>query len=73
MAHQVLKPAEGLQVRKLNGFYLAPEGELVEMNSYWLRRLNDGDVVAQASSPAQAPNAGETPALQDPAPRKRKE
>jgi hypothetical protein len=70
MAHPILIPAPGLRVRKPDGTLLAPEGEVVEMNSYWLRRLADGDV-APASSPDQAPNAGGTPALH--VPRKPKE
>lgn len=41
-----LKPADGLQVRKPNGSHLATEGEAITFDSYWLRRLNKGDVVA---------------------------
>lgn len=34
-----------LRVRKPVGGYLAEDGELVRMDSHWLRRKNDGDVV----------------------------
>ena len=40
-----IKPAPGLTVRKPGGAVLSEEGETVPKNSYWLRRVNDGDVV----------------------------
>lgn len=41
-----LKPAKtNVPVRKPDGSYLAVEGEAVLRNAYWVRRLNDGDVV----------------------------
>jgi hypothetical protein len=40
-----LKPTAGRHLRKENGQILAVGGETVIATSYWLRRLNDGDVV----------------------------
>lgn len=49
-----IKPAApGLKVRKPVNGYLAAEGEEVNAESYWLRRMADGDVVA-AERPADA-------------------
>jgi len=44
--------AEPLKVRKPVNGHLAADGEWVNRESYWLRRLNDGDVV-QATPPAE--------------------
>ncbi|MND24074.1 hypothetical protein D3C80_144880 [compost metagenome] len=41
-----IKPAPGLIIRKPDGNKLAVEGEVVPRNSFWLKRLADGDVVA---------------------------
>ena len=59
-----LKPAfidgEPLKVRKPQGGYLATQGELIVLTTYWRRRRDDGDVVAvdetqpDASAPADA-------------------
>lgn len=51
MEKQTLKPAPGLKVRMPNGNHLPDGGAEVELNSYWLRRLNDGDVVQAAAKP----------------------
>jgi len=41
-----IKPAKAaVPVRKPSGEYLAAEGENVERSSYWVRRIQDGDVV----------------------------
>lgn len=48
MQTKFLKPAADLKVRKPDGRHLNPEGEPVELNSYWLRRIDDGDVVETA-------------------------
>ena len=40
----VVKPAKGLTVLKPDGGKLAAEGETVTRNSFWIRRLSDGDV-----------------------------
>lgn len=40
-----LKPAADVVVRKQDGKPLAADGEAVELNSYWQRRLDDRDVV----------------------------
>lgn len=42
-----------LKVRKPTGGHLAEQGEYVPDESYWRRRLNDGDVV-QADPPKEA-------------------
>lgn len=52
-----IKPAApGLKVRKPVNGHLAAEGEEVNADSYWLRRMADGDVV-EAERPAAAPQA----------------
>lgn len=33
-----------IPVRKSDGEFLAAQGEFVERSSFWVRRLNDGDV-----------------------------
>lgn len=38
------KPNKGVTFRKENGEFINPEGEVVELNSFWIRRRNDGDV-----------------------------
>lgn len=45
MQTKFIKPAPGLRVRMPNGNVLPAEGAAVAMNSYWLRRLEDGDVI----------------------------
>lgn len=41
-----LKPKEGLLVRDEKTKQILPvEGRIVEMSTYWVRRLKDGDVV----------------------------
>lgn len=51
MSHtKFIKPAPGYAVRMPNGNVLPAEGAEVELNSYWLRRMDDGDVVP-ASKP----------------------
>lgn len=38
------KPNKDKAFRKENGQFINPEGEIVELNSFWIRRRNDGDV-----------------------------
>lgn len=47
MARMQLRPADGLKVRKPAAPFpqLAAEGEEVELDTYWRRRLRAGDVV----------------------------
>lgn len=53
-----VKPAKpGMKVRKPVNGYLAADGELVNAEGYWLRRIADGDVVG-ATAPADADKAG---------------
>ncbi|HAT3671798.1 TPA: DUF2635 domain-containing protein [Klebsiella oxytoca] len=41
-----IKPARaGLQVRKADGQHLNPEGEVLPVSAWWLRREAEGDVV----------------------------
>lgn len=49
-----IQPTPGITVRKPVGGYLATEGEEVNRDSYWLRRLADGDVVEVAGDDNQA-------------------
>lgn len=57
-----LKPAPGKVVRKPVGGHLPEQGEWVNQESYWLRRLSDGDVVEAdgpaEDAPAAAPKSG---------------
>lgn len=57
-----VKPGPGLKVRKPVNGYLAQDGEWVNRETYWLRRLADGDVVAaepphEKAAPAAAKTA----------------
>lgn len=50
-----LKPVAGRQVPDPDrGDTLPAEGRNVEPNQYWLRRLDDGDVI-EVANPAEAP------------------
>ena len=42
---KLLRPADGRKVRRQDGKHLAEGGETVELNSYWRRRLEAGDVI----------------------------
>lgn len=44
MEKTFIRPAQGLRIRMPNGNILPTEGAEVELNSYWLRRLEEGDV-----------------------------
>lgn len=39
-----IKPAAGLTIKKPDGSKLAADGEVVPRNSFWIKRLADGDV-----------------------------
>lgn len=58
MSKIYIKPAPGLKVRTQQGSFLPEEGAEVERDSFWVRRINDGDVVEttppKAKKPAQA-------------------
>lgn len=51
----LVTPAPDRRVRKPDGQLLAADGERVEPNSYWQRRIADGDVVV---IPADQPKKG---------------
>ena len=61
MVRMFLKPATPeLKVRKPVNGYLAAEGEEVNVDSYWLRRLADGDVIGQEAPVEKPPAAKKT-------------
>lgn len=39
-----IKPVHGIHLRKEDGGILAVDGETVIASSYWLRRLDNGDI-----------------------------
>jgi len=47
---KLLQPAPERRVRKPDGALLAPAGERVEVDTYWTRRILDGDVVEIADA-----------------------
>ena len=50
-----IKPAKAdVQVPKPDGSKLKAEGEIVKRSAYWVRRLNDGDVVLVESKQSAA-------------------
>lgn len=49
-----IKPVNGAYLRKEDGTVLASAGEQVVVTSYWLRRINDGDVVVVAETKTDA-------------------
>lgn len=52
-----LKPAPGLKIRHPQTLrHLPPEGDVVELESYWVRLLASGDVieVTQETAPANS-------------------
>lgn len=54
-----VKPAAGRQVPDPDkGGCLPPEGREIVPHQYWLRRLQDGDVVESAAQPIAQPHAG---------------
>lgn len=48
MKTMTIKPAPGLRVRTPDGGLLPESGATVERSSYWIRRLDDGDVIETA-------------------------
>ncbi|QPT08584.1 DUF2635 domain-containing protein [Sphingomonas paucimobilis] len=58
MTIQTLRPADGRRVRKPDGQLLKDEGEPIEIDTFWRRRLDDQDVTAtddttEATAPAK--------------------
>lgn len=59
-----IKPATpGLKVRKPVNGHLAAEGEEVNAESYWLRRIADGDVTTGATPAPATGKTAKQPAL----------
>jgi len=54
MCKIIIKPAPGLKIRNpINQIHIKSEGEAVENNTFWRRRLKDGSVVlANSDKPA---------------------
>jgi hypothetical protein len=50
MSKIFVTPKPGLRVRREDGHILAAGGETVERDSFWLRRIKDGDVTAKSSN-----------------------
>lgn len=60
-----VKPASpDVTVRKPVNGPLAAEGEWVNEESYWLRRITDGDVVVDTTAPAESGAAGPLPSAE---------
>ena len=56
---KILKPAGSSKVRRPDFKHLNPEGERVQMTSYWVRRLAAGEVVEVSETAAKpAPKTG---------------
>ncbi len=52
METKLIKPVDGFKIRDpQTKAYLPEEGRLVEMSSYWYRRIQDGTVTIADSSP----------------------
>jgi thiamine kinase-like enzyme len=59
-------PKPGLRVRREDGQLLDAKGEQVERNTYWLRRIKDGDVLtAQQKAKSKALTTETTEATED--------
>lgn len=57
MSRIFVKPAPDKKVRKPVNGHLKAEGEWVNPESYWLRRINDGDVVQDEDAVEQPASA----------------
>lgn len=58
-----IKPALGALVFRPDGGVLSASGEIVELNKYWRRRLDDGSVlyVLNQNTPAKTKTPLKTP------------
>jgi hypothetical protein len=54
-----VRPGEGRRVRDESGALLPSEGANVPDSPFWLRKLNDGDVVRIDAEPARRKGRGE--------------
>lgn len=59
MSTAFLKPKAGMSIRTPRGDVLPQEGREEELDSYWRRRLEDGDVEIVAAAPAKINKAKE--------------
>lgn len=66
----LVKPAPGRSVRDPRSMALLPETgrEVPDHDSFWLRRLRDGDVTKDEAPPSPAPKAPPAHARHEPAP-----
>lgn len=48
-----LRPVNAIHLRKEDGSILSPDGEIVIASSYWLRRLDNGDIEVVADKPSK--------------------
>ncbi|MCZ6928680.1 DUF2635 domain-containing protein [Serratia marcescens] len=62
MKTKILKPKNGIKVRKQNGEYLSAAGETITLNAYWLRRIAEGDLDVTDVAAPKAEVATETEA-----------
>ncbi|MDH0176392.1 DUF2635 domain-containing protein [Aeromonas dhakensis] len=61
-----IQPAKGLTIRKPDGTVLAAEGERVTRNSFWIRRLQDGDVTYTGLTVSKGDESAGKPAAKAP-------
>jgi hypothetical protein len=54
-----VRPAQGRRVRDPEGGVLPPEGARVPENTFWLRRIQDGDVVLVSAELSRRKGRGE--------------
>lgn len=59
MSTVLLKPKAGMSIRTPRGDVLPPEGREEELDSYWRRRIEDGDVENVSAAPAKTNKAKE--------------
>lgn len=59
MSTVLLKPKADMSIRAPRGDVLPKEGREEELDSYWRRRIEDGDVEIVAAAPAKTNKAKE--------------
>lgn len=54
-----VKPKEGIKIRRPDtGVHLDADGEFVPKNTFWARRVLDGDVI-ESDGPAESKDSGD--------------